>query len=134
VERVLSDADKALYARQILLSEVGLEGQQRLLDAQSRVADGADARVTAVARDYLARAGVGSPQPSGSDLQPGPRELVVDAALGTEVARVAGDSELEDCAAWLLGAFAAVEAIKAAVGAGTPAALDPEFVLSREVG
>ena len=75
-------------------------------------------------------AGSGSP---GSAL-PGSDALVVRAASVTEVARVAGDPALEDCAAWLLGAFAAVEAIKTATGAGTPAVLDPNIVLSREVG
>lgn len=125
---MISDGDKALHARQILLSEVGLLGQQRLSDAAARVVDGADARVAAVALDYLSRAGVGSPARASTE------ELVVDAACVSDVARVAGDAELEGCAAWLLGAFAAVEAIKAATGAGTPAALDPDFVLSREVG
>jgi hypothetical protein len=134
VERVLSHADKALYARQILLFEVGLEGQQRLLDAAVRVVDGADARAAAVASDYLARAGVGSVQRGGSNVPHHGEARTVDAASASEVARVAGDSALEDCAAWLLGAFAAVEAIKAATGAGKAAVLDPSFVLSREVG
>jgi hypothetical protein len=125
---VLSDADKALYARQILLSELGLPGQERLASTAVRIADGADARVSAVTRDYLARAGVGS-QPDAIDLQ----ARVVNAASASDVSRVAGDAELEGCAAWLLGAFAAVEAIKAAAGVGAPSALDADFVLAREV-
>jgi|1185.fasta_scaffold1369902_2 hypothetical protein len=124
---MLSDPDKARYARQILLSELGLAGQERLAAADVRIAANADARVTAVARDYLARAGV------GQALQP---LAAVDpcVACAVDVERTAGDVMLEDCAAWLLGSFAAVEAIKLALGAGTPAELDPDFVLAREVG
>jgi hypothetical protein len=125
---VLSDADKALYARQILLSELGLPGQERLASTAVRIADGADARVSEITSDYLTRAGVGS-QPDATDLE----ARVVNAASASVVSRVAGDPELEGCAAWLLGAFAAVEAIKAAAGVGAPAALDADFVLAREV-
>lgn len=127
LENVLSDADKALYARQILLSELGLAGQARLLAADARIEAG-DARVTAVARDYLARAGVGA-QPTAAL-----PAVSVRAASSEDVAQVAGDAALEGCAAWLLGAFAAVEAIKVAADVGTAGAIDPEFVLSREVG
>lgn len=125
---MLSDADKVLYARQILLSELGPAGQERLAATEVRIAAAADARVSIVARDYLVRAGVGS-QPRAL-LAP----LDVSAASQAEVERVAGSAALEGCAAWLLGSFAAVEAIKAAAGVGTPAALDPKFVLAREVG
>lgn len=122
---MISDADKALYARQILLSELGFEGQARLSGAELAIADGADPTVLEVASDYLRRAGVSvASQPSAAGL---PLPTAAD------VQRVAGDRELETCAAWLLGAFAAVEVIKQTVGAGTPAALGSEFVLSREV-
>jgi len=124
---VLSDADKALYARQILLSELGLEGQQRLVNAVARIAASSDARAREVARAYLLRGGVGTAA--------APEAAAVSVAVpdSVEVQRIAGDPALEGCAAWLAGAFAAVEAIKQAAGVGTPAALDPECVLSREV-
>jgi hypothetical protein len=124
---VLSDADKALYARQILLSELGLAGQARLGAAEVRIAAGTDSRVTAVARDYLTRAGVASGVQRTAALD-------LPAVSRLDVERTAGAGALEDCAAWLLGSFTAVEAIKAAAGVGTPAAFDPDFVLAREVG
>jgi hypothetical protein len=124
---VLSDADKALYARQILLSELGLAGQERLAEAEVRIAAGTDSRVTMVARDYLTRAGVaGGVQRTAA--------LDLPTVTQLDVERTAGDGALEDCAAWLLGSFAAVEVIKAAAGVGTPAVFDPGFVLAREVG
>jgi hypothetical protein len=143
---LLSDADKQLYARQILLSELGLAGQERLASASFRVAGDADPRVSLVARDYLARAGVGAQagtrdsnesvvtRDSNESLGPGAATVYVSAASAQDVARLAGDPALEGCAGWLLGAFAAVEAIKAAAGVGTPAALETDFVLAREVG
>jgi hypothetical protein len=125
---VLPDADKQLYARQILLPELGLAGQERLALAAVRVASDADARVSVIARDYLARGGVGVRASRGA------ATVSVNAASTPEVARVAGDPALEGCAAWLLGAFAAVEAIKAAGDLGTAAAFEADFVLAREVG
>ena len=122
---MISDADKALYARQILLPELGLEGQARLAETAVGFAAGADPRVCAVAREYLQRAGL-RVQPDAS--------VVLAAASGREVAARAAEPELEECAAWLLGALTAVEAIKASAGAGTPVALDPEFSLAAEVG
>jgi hypothetical protein len=122
---VISDADKALYARQILLPELGMDGQARLHATPVRFGAGGDLRVVAVAREYLQRAGVRTQQDASSG-------LVV--ASSREVAARAAEPELEECAAWLLGALTAVEAIKAGAGAGTPVALDPEFSLAAEVG
>jgi hypothetical protein len=48
------------------------------------------------------------------------------------VRRLAGDPLLEDAAAELAGAFAAVEAIKAVTGAGSPGALPPNLVLKTD--
>jgi len=59
--------------------------------------------------------------------------LSLPIASTEEVARIAGDEALEACAAWLLGAHAAVEAIKASAGAGSPATFPEGFVLSAEV-
>lgn len=123
---MLTDADKATYARQILLSELGVAGQERLGATQVHLASDADPRAAEVARAYLDRAGVGA----HADATP----RTVQVATAERVAQLAGDPALEDCAAWLLGSLAAVEAIKSASGAGTPAVLADDFVLSREVG
>jgi hypothetical protein len=123
---VLSDADKALYARQILLPEIGLAGQERLSTAAFEITSDADPRAAAVTRDYLQRAGVGG-------RAGGAPAAVVPVASAAEVQRVAADSALEECAAWLLGAFAAVEAIKAGAGAGTKADFPSDYRLGAEV-
>jgi hypothetical protein len=49
------------------------------------------------------------------------------------VKAMAGEPLLEEAAAALAGAFAAVEAIKAVTGAGEPAALPANFVLNRDL-
>ncbi|HKU39045.1 MAG TPA: hypothetical protein VJR89_12880 [Polyangiales bacterium] len=122
---MIPDADKALYARQILLSELGLAGQARLAASRVRFAAESDARVSEVARDYLLRAGVGSAAEPDRSL----------AAMSCgDVAACAGTPELEACAAWLLGAWTAVEAIKASAGIAAPVALSAEFSLVVEVG
>lgn len=127
---MLTEADKAKYARQILLTELGVAGQERLGATRVQLAGDADPRAAEVARAYLERAGVGE----HSDTEGAPSSVPVAAvAAPARVAHVAGDPALEDCAAWLLGAWAAVEAIKAATGVGSPAVLGDDFVLSREV-
>lgn len=126
---MLTDADKAKYARQILLTELGLAGQERLVATRLQWTGDADPRASEVASAYLERAGVGAHVPAADA-----REVAVEVATAGLVAHVAGDAALEDCAAWLLGAFAAVEAIKSAAGAGTPATVRSDFVLSSEVG
>ncbi|HEX4355499.1 MAG TPA: hypothetical protein VHZ95_21385 [Polyangiales bacterium] len=118
----LTDAQKRLYARQVLVAELGTDGQARLCNAH--VALEGDQRAARVALDYLARAGVAASR------------LAVDGsasiALGSSEAvhATAGDDALIECAAWLRGAFAAVEAIKQVAGIGTPRTLDPQLVLS----
>ena len=122
---MISDADKALYARQILLPELGLEGQARLVRTAVRLDSGGDARAAAVACEYLQRAGL----PVREDAS-----VVLAAVSSSEIAARAGEAEFEECAAWLLGALTAVEAIKTSLGAGAPVALDAEFSLAAEVG
>lgn len=121
---MIAEADKALYARQLLLPELGLGGQARLATSCVRFAAEADVRVTEVAREYLLRAGVGSAAEHE-------RELA--AVSCSDVASCAGAPELEDCAAWLLGAWTAVEAIKASAGIAAELAWDAKFSLL-EVG
>jgi hypothetical protein len=120
---VLSDVEKRLYARQVLLNEVGMAGQARLCATEACVPAHADAAAGAVAADYLQRAGV-RVSVSG---------LPLKAATSAEVDAIAGEPMLRDCAAWLAGAWAAVEAIKASTGAGEAAVLE-DFVLNAEVG
>ena len=123
---MLSDADKALYARQILLAEVGLAGQERLSATPLAFPDAADPRASAVARDYLSRAGAG--------VRPSEVPAVAVAVPATpDLQRTAADPALEDCAAWLRGAWAAVEATKQSVGAGSAADFPSDYRLGAEV-
>jgi hypothetical protein len=102
---LLDSAARSLFARQILLREIGEEGQARLCAA--RVWLEGDPRAVEVARDYLERAGV--------TVAPDGVALLIEGAAGRD-----------DAAAVLAGAFTAVEAIKAIVGAGAPARLRGE--------
>jgi len=129
---VLTDEQRRLYARQVLLRELGPSGQARL--CQSRVAIGgkADARAARVAHDYLQRAGLRIGAERDAQVVP----VVLPSA--ERVRQLAGDPALADCAAWLLGAFAAVETIKRCALAqdaqkAEPAQLDARFVLNAEV-
>lgn len=131
---MLSDVDRRLHARQILLPELGFAGQERL--GASHVSWDAefDPRSREVAAEYLSRAGLRClAEP------PGERGRVPPLAAGeairqsqrispplvrrADVESWAGDATLQDSAAWLLGALSAVEAIKQAIGAGEPRSL-----------
>jgi adenylyltransferase/sulfurtransferase len=122
----LSDTQRARYARHLLLPELGEAGQLRLCAGRVRHGADRDPGALGVARDYLARAGVGE-------------SAAVDATDAAEVwldvgdpAQLAGRPELLEAARALCGAFAAVEAIKALAGLGTSATLGPEQRLSSE--
>jgi hypothetical protein len=122
---VLTDEQKRLYARHILLDQLGATGQARLCGARATAAPQCDTRAAAVALDYLARAGV--------QIDQQPAEHHVLAGSTEALHALAGDAALLECAAWLSGAFAAVEAIKQIAGVGAEARLDPELVLTAEV-
>lgn len=160
---MLSDAQKRLFARHVLLDQLGAAGQARLCDAQAVPAAQSDVRAAEVALDYLARAGVQvGAAVAAADITAGAMVAVADVTAGAAVAAgeitagaasvsadgaphqvitgsaaavslLAGDPALLECAAWLSGAFAAVETIKQIAGVGTPARLDPELVLTGEV-
>jgi hypothetical protein len=134
---VLTDTQKQLYARHVLLDELGAAGQARLCAVRVVIAPASDGRAAQVALDYLARGGVqvGSEHVAheNHDVDAAHAILEVDTASTPVVERLAGDAALLECAAWLSGAFAAVEAIKQIAGVGTPGRLDPELVLSAEV-
>jgi len=104
----LDAAARRRYARQLLLGEIGEAGQKRLLDARFRRGDGSDANAFAVAADYLERAGC----TLGTEGEP------VSIPDADAVRRFAGADAFVAPAAAIVGAFAAVEQIKATLGCG----------------
>jgi hypothetical protein len=118
----LSPEQKRRYARQVLLAEIGEAGQLRLCRTRVRIGAASDPRAAAIATDYLLRAGM---VVTTEDAAP---ELVLGAAGAIDT--LSGDSGFGHAAAALAGAFSAVEAIKAALGAGTPANLPTDLVLA----
>jgi hypothetical protein len=127
-----SARQKRRYARQLLLPEIGDAGQLRLCATRLRIAGGADARAAAIATEYLQRAGIdiaagdGDQAPGRDDAPAGEVALAGPA----QVRALAGCAELEEAAATLAGAFAAVEAIKATLAIGRPGSLPAAFVLN----
>jgi hypothetical protein len=119
---MLSAADKKRYARQVLLTEVGLAGQARLLQAAVALPANADARAAEIAADYLQRAGLRVDPDAGA---------VLALPAGDAVRALAGRPELEEAAAALSGAFAAVEAIKHALVLSQRADLPVGLTLDR---
>lgn len=118
---MLTEQQICLYARQVILRELGQAGQARL--CASRVAlvvsdAAAQPGAALVARDYLARAG----------LQVVEAEPSVPVALG-EAATV--EPALQACADWLLGAWAAVETIKQVAGVGAAAKQNPTLSIAK---
>jgi hypothetical protein len=124
---VLTEEQRRLYARQVLLRELGTAGQARLCESKVVISDDGHALATRVARDYLERAGVALHGEPSSDA------TSVAVATSERVQALAGAAELADCAAWLLGAWTAVETIKRCIQVGKEAELDPELVLNAEV-
>ena len=123
----MTPAQRQLYARQLLLAEIGEQGQARLCAAQVELTAG-DARALAVARDYLERAGLRVNDTSSTE----PLSLQVPLPAPDAVRALAGRPEFEDAAAMLAGAFAAVETIKAALGIGDARALPAGLTLGAE--
>lgn len=120
----LSDAQRARYARHLLLPELGEAGQLRLLGARTRAADGADPGTVAVARSYLSRAGLGVATGACE------AEVALQLPDTRAVAELAGAPELAEAARALAGAFAAVEAVKAAARIGEQGALQISLAAS----
>jgi len=118
----LSPQQKQRYARQVLLAEIGEAGQLRLCRARVRIAAESEHRAAAVAIDYLGRAGLETTGDAAAPALP-----LGDARA---IQTLAGASGFEHAAAALAGAFGAVEAIKSVLGAGVPAGLPTELVLS----
>ncbi len=119
----LTDRDRVLYARHLLLAEIGEAGQERLGQSVVRLS-GADETTRAVCADALSRAGV--------SLSDAPSARHIDLGDVDALDALAGRPELREAASALQGAFVAVEAIKAIVGTGTPADLSGQLTLTSE--
>mgnify|MGYP001816583685 FL=1 len=118
----LDAAARRRYARQLLLGEIGEAGQERLLDTRFRRGAASDADAFAVAADYLSRAGC-SPGAEGTEL----------GVPGTDsVRRFAGSDALLAPAAAVIGAFCAVEELKATLGVGAARDFPPGLRLTPE--
>ena len=113
------------YARQLLLGEIGEAGQERLLDASFRREPSGDADACAVAAEYLRRAGCPETKGDGAPMHAPPTEAVV---------RFAGKGFLRAPAAAVLGAFAAVEHLKAVLEVGEPQDFPPDLTLQPRGG
>ena len=128
---MLTESQRRLYARHVLLSELGAAGQARLCASEVSFAHDAAPDAAEVAREYLQRAGVrvlpaAEPGTAVQGKTPALAHALaaeVEVATRTGVRDLAGDPVLEDCAAWLAGAWAAVEAIKRCAGIGTEASI-----------
>jgi len=118
----LDAAARRRYARQLLIGEIGESGQLRLLDAGFRHGADGDADATAVAAEYLERAGCSAAE-AGVELR------VPDASA---VMRFAGSPALREPAAAIMGAFSAVEHLKEVLGLAAACELSPELTLSDE--
>lgn len=118
LEMALGDDARRRHARQLLLAEVGERGQARL--CAHAVALRGDPRAAEIAALYLSRAGVTVKQEAD----------VLDVPGADALRQLAGRDELCEAAAFVAGAFAAVEEIKRALELGAPgrlpAALIPE--------
>jgi hypothetical protein len=100
--------DRSRFARHLSLPEIGAAGQAKLSSARVRVAPGTDPRVARWAIDHATR--VGARQDEAG-------RAITDAAA-TAVRELAGRPELEDAAAFLLGALAALELVRTTTLAG----------------
>lgn len=130
---MLTERQRRLYARQVILRELGPAGQARLCASTVTADAGSDPCVLEVALDYLHRSGVqvveaGAPAAHGA----GPSQHV-EVATTAQVRYAAAGPELQACAEWLLGAWAAVETIKKAAQLGTPAPRPPQRPWHRDV-
>ena len=102
----LSPAAKQRYARQILLREIGEEGQARLLHARFGRDESSDSQAYGRAADYLRRAGCAE-DCSAEPLRV-PSSQSVDAFAG-------GEPRYREAAATVLGSLSAVEFLKDAL-------------------
>ena len=131
----LSARERARYARQLLLPQLGEAGQARLLAARFRAPGGADASAVSVASEYLERAGLRVIVASERDSSDTTSECIVELSglSPDEIARVAGEPVLEEAARALVGALAAIDAVRAVVGfCGQPSRAIPSLSVALE--
>ena len=95
----LSAHQRVAFARQLLLPEIGKDGQERLLQASARF----DGPSSSLANEYLLRAGMRTDE----------GETSLDGDLARDLA---GDAALVTAASAIVAAFSAVEEIKNALG------------------
>lgn len=110
------------FARQLLLAEVGERGQARLRAHAVRLEG--DERATESARLYLERAGIAVGDRDA--------EHRMEVASRESIRALAGRAELETAAAFLAGAFAAVEEIKRALAVGRAGDLEGVSLIGPE--
>lgn len=102
----LSAAAKQRYPRQILLGEIGEQGQARLLRSRFGRDERSDAKAYATAAEYLRRAGC-TEDASAEPLRV-PGSAAVEAFAG-------GEPRYQEAARTILGALSAVEFLKHAL-------------------
>jgi hypothetical protein len=119
----LSDAERRRYARHLLLPEIASSGQERLRASRVHVASGADPETSRIVRDYLARAGVTN----------GDERLELALPGTSDIQALAGEPLLVEAARALIGALAAVEAVKAILELGSPLKGAPPKLSSEDV-
>ena len=119
----LDAAARRRYARQLLLGEIGEAGQECLLGSEFAAGAASDARAFASAAEYLRRAGC-------RETDAGREVLVPDAAA---VTRFAGAPFLLEPAAAVIGAFSAVEHLKAILGIAEARGFPTDVQLNVEV-
>jgi hypothetical protein len=112
----LSERDRTRFARHLLLTQLGEAGQERLLEARLVAPAEADPGALEVAHAYLTRAGA-EVLVAGAD---GASALSLPTTA--QVERVAGSAALLEAARALLGALAAVDAIKRVASLGSVSA------------
>lgn len=110
---MLNDQQIRLYARQVILRELGHAGQAQLCASRVAITDRAP-EVARVASDYLQRAGL-------QVVDSAEAGLPVPLPDTAQILATAREPALRGCAEWLLGAWAAVETIKRVAGVGSEA-------------
>jgi hypothetical protein len=130
----LTEGERVLYARQLLLAEFGPEAHERMAQTQPSLAVDADGRARAAFALYAARAGLGR-RPDLSvctETENGVRRAVLPNVAALDA--LAGSPERAPAVALICGAFAATAAVFEAAGVpACPAHLEQLSVLAEEL-
>ena len=122
-------SDRARYARQLLLPQIGEIGQARLLTSMLVAPASADRGTLAVTRAYLERAGV---RVVDAPVEGAEAEPLQSLPRGDDIARIAGRPELHEAARALVGALSALQAIQSVVRASPQPAFSIPVLSSEE--